>query len=118
MIKVRGVWTATMTEPDHEGSRHEVTEKVRLKQWGGFVWGELSAGSKDRRFAVKGDVYHGLFSGKFERHGARHGSTAGRGVFMLKITEDCEKMVGHSAWFDQDTGQIECSEYVWERSEP
>jgi hypothetical protein len=48
-----------------------------------------------------------------KKENTESGLLEGNGVFLIKVTDERDKMNGYCAFHDKDSSQIESSEYAW-----
>ena len=53
--------------------------------------------------------------GFFWKENTEPGSLEGKGVFLIKVNDERNKMNGYCAFHDKDSSQIEKSEYAWKK---
>lgn len=109
-------WKANYSETDHENNTFESEELINLKHYGTFfeATGNIK-GKYPRVFNYTGKVYNNLLWGFYQKENTEPGSLEGKGVFLIKVNDEKDKMNGYCAFHDKDSGRIEKSEYAWEK---
>jgi hypothetical protein len=115
-LNLTDTWEAKFNEPDSEGNNILTNETINLTQRGNAFSGKSNIQKPyPRCFIYQAVIYHNLVWGQYHKSGEQKGAIAGRGVFLLEISQDRKSMEGFCSWMDHDTKKIESSKYVWVR---
>ncbi len=101
-----------------EGETVIVADRLKVRQWGSFVFGVASSSTSSKRAPFSSFRYRfqGVLNGEGLVEGRWQNIDKGRvyyGVFQLKIARTCNNVSGY--WIGSARDELNCGSWMWSR---
>lgn len=113
--KLSGPWVIEFNELAPDGSVRLTAIDAELLQFGRYVRGRGHLqGEPGDPFEYQALIKRNVLYGSFRR--SKGNMLAGTGTFVLKISADSRRLLGHCTWYDNLLDDVWSSSYTWTKN--